>query len=493
MSSVKILPFSLIYQQIRENILQGSMSVNTRYPGDSDENPSILQLAITKNDICLINYLLKHKVDLNATSKCFEPALHLAIRLDSYELVRKLVEAGADVNVKQKFTDKLFRYTTIYPAVSEEIKKVIELLLEDKNNDNISLGEKGFFIAMGNENFNPYDRVLDSGVDNLPVGDVVSPLHLAIQQNNYQIIEYLIANGADVDANCNGATPLYVAVDKKYKDVIKLLIKNNAKVNVETRPKSLIHLLNWSSSFKIADILLDAGADIDQDVDGTPLHHAIVSKLESMVEYLINNGADVNLKSNGMSCLHTALKSPNDKIINYLLMAGADVNVLNEKDTKVLDSTSSIFIGTPLKKSIKQHIVKLKAADFYLVRCNLEAVERDFDDYYRDCCREVDSLKQKKIPETHLSYYDVLRKNNFKLALALKNCRINFTNTVLESTFPLYGKIVGFKLYRAMKTKEYLNTASELLYNVFYGKLPDVVVREIAEYFSLSNLRMMSL
>ncbi|XP_057335602.1 putative ankyrin repeat protein RF_0381 [Microplitis mediator] len=495
MSSVKVLPFSLIYHQVREKILQGSMSVNTRYPGDSDENPSILQLAIRKHDFRLINYLLNHKVDLNATSKCFEPALHLAIRLDSYDLVKKLVEFGADVNVKQNFTDRLFQYTTIYPAVSEEIKQVIELLLEDKNNDNIYLGEKGFFIAMGNENFNPYDRVLESGVDNLPVGDVVSPLHLAIQENNYQIIEYLIANGADVNANCDGVTPLYVAVENKYTEVVELLLKNNAKVNIQTRPKSLIHLLNWSSSFEIVDMLLAAGADIDLDVDGTPLHHAISNKVESMVEYLINNGADVNLKSNGMSCLHTALRSPNDRIMSKLLVAGADVNVFTKKDIAVLDeSISSIFISQQMKREIKQHIVKLKAAGLHLVRCNLEAVEKGFDDYYMDCCQEVDSLKEEKIKGTRLSLYDVLRKSNYKLALALKNFEPIFSDEGdLESTFPFYGKILSFKMYRALETKEYLKVASELLHDVFVGKLPDVVIREIFEYFSLSHLRIMSL
>ncbi|KAH0549099.1 hypothetical protein KQX54_006079 [Cotesia glomerata] len=88
----------LPYQQIREKIMQGSMDVNTRYPGAED--PSVLQLAIKKQDTELIDYLLKNNADVNIVSESCESALNLAIRANNSELVKKIILLVADLNFK---------------------------------------------------------------------------------------------------------------------------------------------------------------------------------------------------------------------------------------------------------------------------------------------------------------------------------------------------------------------------------------------------------
>jgi len=59
-----------------------------------------------------------------------------------------------------------------------------------------------------------------------------SPLHLAAQMGHKEIVELLIAKGADVNAKCDvGWTPLHNAQDK---EIVELLIAEGADVNAKT-------------------------------------------------------------------------------------------------------------------------------------------------------------------------------------------------------------------------------------------------------------------
>ncbi|CAD6207864.1 GSCOCG00010253001-RA-CDS [Cotesia congregata] len=492
-SSVKVLPFDLIYQEMREKIMQGLMSVNTRYPGSSEDNPTVLQLALSRYDPELINYLLDNNVNVNMTSKSYEPALNLAIRSYSSDLVHRLLQIGADVNIQSVFEEPTYQYTTIHSAVSEEIKEIMEQLLKNQGSESIHLGDKGYFIAMGYENFNPYERVLDPGIDIIPIQNVLSPLHLAVDKSHLRVIKYLIDHGADVNAICDDKTPLYLAVENKNKEIVKLLIKNKAKVNIKTKPWPLVQLASNSSNYGILRVLLDAGADVNSISYGiTALFKAVNSGDLPMTEFLINHGADPDAQNNSKHILQVAVKSEQPSLVNCLLNAGVDINFVSSNGLAVVDTPNA---SERIISPIKNYIVKLKAANFHLIGVNLDAVSgKEFDDFYRDCCNEVEALKQTIINGTSLSCYSVLHKSHQRLAIGLKNIdEDNFpVNSKLESMFPLYGKLVYHHLTRALERKKFVEKAGELLYEVFGRKLPDTFTREIFYYLNISDLKMMS-
>ncbi|XP_074096259.1 uncharacterized protein LOC141525608 [Cotesia typhae] len=492
-SSVKVLPFDLIYQEMREKIMQGLMSVNTRYPGTSEDNPTVLQLALSRYDPELINYLLDNNVNVNMTSKSYEPALNLAIRNYSSDLVYRLLQIGADVNIQSVFEETAYQYTTIHSAVSEEIKEIMEQLLKNQRGDSIHLGDKGYFIAMGYENFNPYERVLDPGIDISPIRNVLSPLHLAIEKNHIRVIKYLIDHGANVNVICDDKTPLYVAVENKNKEIVKLLLKNRAKVNIKTKPWPLVQLASNSSNYGILRMLLDVGADVDSISYGTTtLFKAVNSGDVHMTEFLINHGANPDAQNNSKNILQVAVKSEQSTLVNCLLNSGVDVNFCNSNGHAVVDTPN---VSERIISLIKNYIVKLKAANFYLISVNMEAVRgQEFDDFYRDCRNEVEALKQTIINGTSLSCFSVLHKSHQRLAIGLKNFdEDNFPiSSRLESMFPLYGKLVYHHLSRALDRKKFGEKAGELLYEIFGRKLPDTFIREIFYYLSICDLKMMS-
>lgn len=66
------------------------------------EKPSPLQIAVMKDNIEIVKYLLDHKADPNAMHGCFGSALHIALCTENafqYEIVEMLLKYGANPNI----------------------------------------------------------------------------------------------------------------------------------------------------------------------------------------------------------------------------------------------------------------------------------------------------------------------------------------------------------------------------------------------------------
>ena len=103
-----------------------------------------------------------------------------------------------------------------------------------------------------------------------PIGG--APLHLAVSQDRQEIIELLIAKGADVNVKSAffNLTPLDWAVKLEKIETIKLLQKYGGK----SAAQDSIHFAVQLGNFEAVKKHLDAGADINSTAEGlheTPL------------------------------------------------------------------------------------------------------------------------------------------------------------------------------------------------------------------------------
>ena len=159
-----------------------------------------------------------------------------------------------------------------------------------------------------------------------------SGLHMAAQEGNLEIVEWIIQNGGDVNIQCSEkTTPLHTAAQRGFLKIVESLIKNGADIDAKAIENNTTPLMAAveCDNIEIAMYLIKIGADIDSATkDGwTPLHLASVKGFFELVEYLIAKEANINAKGKlGETPLHVALQHDQNKIIEYLIEKGADVN-----------------------------------------------------------------------------------------------------------------------------------------------------------------------
>ena len=88
---------------------------------------------------------------------------------------------------------------------------------------------------------------------------------------------------------------------------------------------------------------------IEQKTGWTPLHSAVSFGHISIVELLINNGANVNMASNsGFTPLHIAVDQGNVSFVEFLISKEADVNSKNTAGLTPLNLAENLFNMTKL-------------------------------------------------------------------------------------------------------------------------------------------------
>jgi ankyrin repeat protein len=181
---------------------------------------------------------------------------------------------------------------------------------------------------------------------NVVGGKSQNPLIAALFHNRLKAAEFLLAHGADVDAQGADSRTILLMVILRYyyhdnlPSVVKFLLKHGADVNA--RDDSLTSLLHHAVNcqLEVAQILLKHKADINahDNTGKTPLHALVKRRVGDTMEQVYNDhvqllleyGADMNRRDkNNDTPLHLATLCKNFKIAIIFLGHGADPNVKN--------------------------------------------------------------------------------------------------------------------------------------------------------------------
>jgi len=158
-----------------------------------------------------------------------------------------------------------------------------------------------------------------------------TPMHKAAYVGNIGVLEYLVSQGADVNAvDKSGWTPLVYSLWRVSESIPQCTdIRGKTCKKVEA----------------ILAYLVSQGADVNAKTHagGTPLHFG--AKLESVriSELLISQGANINAKdSEGTTPLHQAAEGNNNiDVVRFLVAKGADINAKDNKGNTPLNYANS--------------------------------------------------------------------------------------------------------------------------------------------------------
>ncbi len=159
----------------------------------------------------------------------------------------------------------------------------------------------------------------------VPTEGEIPDLHRAIESADDGRVAKLITEGADVnEKNTISQTPLMLAADRKNVGVVELLLKHGANPKANDRmgltPLHYVARGEFCGNaqhgvdhepfrnvadpkcLKLAEVLVAAGAVVDaRSEDGsTPLHEATQSGLILLASFLLDHGANVNARSEGV-------------------------------------------------------------------------------------------------------------------------------------------------------------------------------------------------
>lgn len=172
----------------------------------------------------------------------------------------------------------------------------------------------------------------------------LTPLHLCL--SHPQIVEYLLQNGADPDAEDNKRKSLlHRAIENDFpsKSVFYLL-KHNVSLS---KNHLILHHAIKNKNWEALEYLLDKNLDPNEkDLYGrSPLYLALENKagLET-IKFLVEKRANVNEKDKaGNTILHCAVNHANERVIDFLLKRVSNINEQNRFDGE-----------TPLHLAVKE-------------------------------------------------------------------------------------------------------------------------------------------
>ncbi|XP_012614310.1 ankyrin repeat domain-containing protein 61 isoform X1 [Microcebus murinus] len=298
-----------------------------------------------------------YRLLLNQQTQSIIP-IHLAAEYRKAQSLLCLLEHGADPEVRDtRGLTTLHLMLLHWPITSNTWTKPgnrIQRILTDIQNNAVMclriLCEHGAQVNARVDNSNNH-----------------SPLHLAITYGTYPVLSILAQNGAHVNAvNESSMTPLHMAADILNREMMETLIACGANVNcaISSTGNTALKLAVCTASSK-AGRLLGVGM--------------------SCIRLLLMHGAKVNAQDHeGQTAIHEACFGGRGTIINLLLEFEANVNILTrngespiymylQRSSNVRDRTllaRLLYHTYPLRLTNKQGILPagIMLPEFHLLR-----------------------------------------------------------------------------------------------------------------------------
>ena len=284
--------------------------------GENSAHPPPLLVAVQKAHFELAAQFLNREIDIDYQQRRFaqrtvlQQSLIAAAEGDHVELAELLLDCGVDVNHggSKYFSDDKPR--PLFVAVERNHVDLAALFLDRGaevnfvEHSHVSEGRSLLSSAVQPDKTEMAKLLVDRGAEFGP-----EDLLRAIRARGWEIAEFLIGRGVDVNGAAMGrvktwsgldrAPVLHILIAANDLEGARFLLDRNADVNVrDWLKRTALHVAAAWENLDAARLLIDHGADIDAiDTHGSaPLHSAVVHEAAELARLFVERGADTNVR-----------------------------------------------------------------------------------------------------------------------------------------------------------------------------------------------------
>jgi len=260
------------------------------------------------------------------------PPLFRAIRLGQIDLVKSLVQQGADLNARHTAGNTPLQWAFLPPAL--ECVKKMRYYDPDLETHDVEefFGKQASRLDKQHGYQNCVALLEDSGIDwHSQVRNDGTPFHFPSRIARMEIVRFLVDAGADIEArNDWGGTPLFLAARAADIELLQFVFKLGVDREAKEDHGGIFSFqVAAYSTVEIMHSLIESGIDIHvkNEEENTLLHWAAMNYDASMLKFLVSLGLDPFTKSSkGIMPIHYATAYGCIDSVRYLLALCADVN-----------------------------------------------------------------------------------------------------------------------------------------------------------------------
>ncbi|XP_038560445.1 ankyrin repeat and death domain-containing protein 1B-like [Micropterus salmoides] len=301
-----------------------------------------LHYAVAGKNKEAVQFLVQRRVKVDQKDKYGVAPIHLAAWFGSLEILKLLVQAGAEQKVENEEGLNIMHCAAInnHTEIVEYIVNDLQMKELDKDDQS---GHGAFALAAEHGCVQMLDMLMDpynmATMKPNKRGD--TPLHLAARNGHLDAVQLLLQSFDTLDeVNMDGETALYQAADKGQEECVLALLEAGCDPNILTTAKgSALHSVSERGDASLVQLLLEYKAHTDlknQNLEA-PLHLAVKNSHIPVIHSLLTAGCNVDVTDKrSQTAMHLAAELARIEVVEMLLKSRVDLTLRDRQGKTAL-------------------------------------------------------------------------------------------------------------------------------------------------------------